>query len=228
LVDMVTNGPVWLFFGGLITSLNPCMLMVAPLVAGYVGGSGSKSYYLHSFLFLLGFSGMLALIGLGAGALSGFVNVIQGIGHYVLALVYFLLGFYLIGAWKWVTYLLKPRVWVFYQMPLNIKPPFAMNGSKFGSVGLGTAVAFTPSPCITPVVLAVATYIIPTAGPLEGAGYLFSFGLGHGIPLLLAGGGAGIIFTKLRRKRVVRIINPMIGLGMLGLSIYFLIKGLSG
>jgi len=225
MIHSVEQGPLWLFLGGAISSVNPCMLAAVPLVAGYVG-SGKKSYFIQSILFLLGFAGTLALFGLSIGALGGISQALQSKWPFILALLYFLLGSYLTGLWQKLLSLIGLKIVAFYQTSFKMKIPLPKQGSHFGAFGLGSVMAFTPSPCITPVIVSVLAYIAPSGEALKGAFYLFSFGIGHGLPLLLAGSGAGILVTKLRQMNLFRYINPIFGFILILLSVYFLISGL--
>ncbi len=225
---LVGQGPLWLFLGGVITSLNPCMLAAVPLVAGYVGASGG-GYLAQSLRFLFGFAGTLALLGLGAGALGGFPRSIQANWPYILALLYFVLGSYLLGIWRWLPNIFGIRIWGFYQFPRRMLMPVpGRRGSGVGALGLGSVMAFTPSPCITPVLVSVLAYVVPASGALKGALYLFAFGIGHGLPLLVAGSGAGTILTRLRSMAWARYINPALGLLLIVLGAYFFFAGLAG
>ena len=226
MTDLVQQGPFWLFLGGIIMAFNPCMLAVSPLVAGYVGGSKHKSYLFQSLLFLFGFSGSLALIGLGFGMLGGFLTTIQNSWDLILALIYFGLGIYMVGGWSAALGIINKRAYGFYQFRHKKKLNLHQTMPSFGAFGLGIALALVPSPCITPVVLAVSAYITPIGGALKGASYLFIFGLGHALPVIIAGSSAGILVNKVRRSRWVRLINPVIGIVLIVLSLYFAVMGL--
>ncbi len=225
MTDLVQQGPFWLFLGGIIMAFNPCMLAVSPLVAGYVGGSKYRSYLVQSLLFLFGFSVSLALIGLGFGMLGGFLTTVQTSWDFILALIYFGLGIYMVGGWSAALGIINKRAYGFYQFRHKKKPNLHRSRPGFGALGLGTALALVPSPCITPVVLAVSAYITPTGGALKGAFYLFTFGLGHALPVIIAGSSAGVLINKVRRSRWVRLINPAIGLVLIAMSLYFMIIG---
>lgn len=224
MTDFVLQGPLWLFLGGAVMSLNPCMLAAVPLVASYVGSSGR--YFSQSLKFMGGFTGTLALFGLAAGAMGGVVESVQQVWPWVMGTLYLLLGIYLVGLWGKLFAVTGIKVWGFYQTPRTMALPG--RGLDLGAPGLGAAMAFSPSPCITPVVLAVTAYVVPTGGALKGAFYLFMFGVGHALPLLLAGSSAGVVLNRAHRFAWVKHINSVLGATLMVIGIYFLIHAATG
>ena len=77
LADTVATAPAYqqlglALLGGLLTSANPCVLMAAPLVVGFTGGTreGRHRPLLLSGFFVLGLAAAFTLLGLIA-ALTG-------------------------------------------------------------------------------------------------------------------------------------------------------------
>ncbi|KKM11293.1 hypothetical protein SY88_09505 [Clostridiales bacterium PH28_bin88] len=174
---------------GVVTAFNPCMLAMAPAAAGYVGGnagSGRQGLVL-SLMCVLGYAGMLSLLGLMAGAL-GLALVPAGTWSPVLGLVYIALGGYLLLG-RHRRKLIPWRLAGFYYSPSLHRLEVSMGrGTVLGALALGAAFSLIPSPCATPVVLAVLGTVAATGGLLKGMLLLFAFGVGHSSLLFIFGG----------------------------------------
>ena len=217
----------WLLMAlaGLIMAFNPCMLAMTPLAAGYVGRQGEPGILkklLVSLFFVLGFAGMLAVLGFGAGSLGERLGGAYSQWSYIMALIYALMGVYLLR----LHHVVPIKIYGFYH-GVHKRKGYLLPKPKgiFGAVLLGGIFGLTPAPCITPVVAAVLAYVVPTANPLHGASLLFAYGLGHGLPLFLGGTLGGMLgLGKIGRLWEVRL-RPAAGIILILLAIYFLFWG---
>jgi len=92
----VTASFLW---GILSVMLSPCHLSSLPLIIGYINRKGIptlKTAMFNSLLFALGILITIAVIGLITGLLGGLIGDIGITGNYIVAIVFFLAGLYLL------------------------------------------------------------------------------------------------------------------------------------
>lgn len=172
---------VLVFAGGVLTSISPCILSMVPLLVSYIGGYGegprSRGFFL-SFSFVSGLAVTFAVLGFIA---AGFGRVFGEVGqfwYYLLAAVAIIMGLQLIGVLS-------------FNLP-GLKTLPVKKVGLGGSLIMGLLFGLVASPCATPVLAVIITYAAVQAEPFYGSGLLFIYGIGHGIPLLVAGTFTGI------------------------------------
>ena len=93
--------PLAAFLGGMLTASNPCVLVMIPLIVGYVAGNAEtrslKKALAFSLLFVIGIG--ITFTGLGVlAALSGrLLGDIGAYWKYIVGLVALLMGIHLLG-----------------------------------------------------------------------------------------------------------------------------------
>ncbi|MEJ2715859.1 MAG: cytochrome c biogenesis protein CcdA [Deltaproteobacteria bacterium] len=166
------------FVGGALTAMNPCVLVMVPLLIGFIGGMGeemtTKKSFLYAAVFVLGFSLELA--------------VLFSVG---LAAAPFLQSEYMIYVVAGICILLGLHFMDLFHIPLPISqdklPKFtgymgaALFGFMFGLVSL---------PCTGPALLLIVSLI-----PVKGAGFggimMLFYGIGHCLLIVAVGTSAG-------------------------------------
>jgi len=172
---------VLVFLGGLLTSISPCILTMVPLLVGYIGGygEGSKSRgFILSASFVTGMAVTFSILGFIAAYFGRVFGEIGSAWYYVLAAVALVMGLQLLGV-------------LTFEMPGLKKIPLRKAGIG-GSLIMGLLFGLVASPCATPVLAVIITYAAVQAELLYGSILLFIYGLGHGIPLLVAGTFTGL------------------------------------
>lgn len=92
----VTASFLW---GILSVMLSPCHLSSLPLIIGYINRKGIpalKTAFFDSLVFALGILITIAIIGLITGLLGGLIGDIGVTGNYIVAIVFFAAGLYLL------------------------------------------------------------------------------------------------------------------------------------
>ena len=93
----VTASFIW---GVLSVLLSPCHLSSLPLIIGYINRNGIatvRSAFMNSLWFSFGILLTIAIIGLITGLLGGLIGDLGVSGNYIVALVFFAAGLYLLG-----------------------------------------------------------------------------------------------------------------------------------
>lgn len=103
------NGSAWLAvaasfgWGVLSILLSPCHLSSIPLVVGFISAQGKMSLartFNISLVFSVGILITIALIGIITASLGRMMGDLGGIGNYLVAGIFFIVGLYLLGIIK--------------------------------------------------------------------------------------------------------------------------------
>lgn len=187
----------WLAFGavflaGVVSSASPCALTTIPLVVGFVGGYAEgdrRTAFRYSLSFVLGLSLTFTAFGAAAGLLGTMFGNVGG-GWYIAAgLVALLMGGQMMGLY---TLRLPFR--------LNYRP---QQGGMAGAFLLGLFFGVVSSPCATPVLVVILTYVATQGQVLYGIALLFTYALGHCLLMLLAGTFTGFVESLAKAKGIV-------------------------
>jgi len=204
---------------GLVSFLSPCVLPIIPGFLAYLAGTSSdgtppkrSTVFLHSALFVLGFSTVFAALGvlLNTALESVAYDAQIWLGR-VGGVIIIFFGLYLAG-------LVKPK---FLQMEHKAKVDVAKHSRYVSSFLFGAAFAAGWTPCVGAALGAILGLAATQPG---NAFYLLMFyAIGLGIPFLVVGLFAHKAqATLLRFARAARVINAIFGvlLIMLGILIF--------
>ncbi|WP_137935433.1 cytochrome c biogenesis CcdA family protein [Mesorhizobium comanense] len=219
LIDVSLLGLATAVTAGAISFLSPCVLPLVPGYLSYVAGGTAdtvgdgRRHQFHvlgpALLFVLGFTTVFVLLGLSAMALGGFLQRFQIEANLIGGALVVVFGLAMTGLLPVPVALMADRRW---RGPKQI-------GGPFGAYLLGIAFGFGWTPCIGPVLASILTVTATSAG--NGAVLLGAYGLGLGIPFLLAAlffGSAAVVLKRMRRAGAVLNIGAgavMVGVGIL-------------
>jgi cytochrome c-type biogenesis protein len=177
--------------GGLFVGLTPGAYLAGPAVLGYinVGVEERQGALLRrAVAYVIGAAVPMAALGFLLGSVGDVVLALfaeQVVAWYLLvALVTGTSGLLLSGQ-------------VVAPLPSYLPMPRAAASSRDAFL-LGVPLGLAACPACTPMLIPIATAAAASGGPLYGAGLLFVFGLGRGIPILAAAASLGALRT-LRR-----------------------------
>jgi cytochrome c-type biogenesis protein len=219
LIDVSLLGLVTAAMAGAISFLSPCVLPLVPGYLSYVAGGvngdcfDGRSRRFHvlgpALLFVLGFTAVFVLLGLSAMALGGFLQRYQIQANLIGGALVTVFGLAMTGLLRLPAVLMADRRW---SGPTQI-------GGPFGAFLLGIAFAFGWTPCIGPVLASILTVTAASSG--NGAVLLGAYGLGVGLPFVLAAlffGNAAVALKRMRRAGAVLNVGAgavMVGVGIL-------------
>ena len=204
---------------GAVAGCNPCCVALYPAAAAmYCGtntadaccgtsvsvkGSGLK----NAIGFVLGISAATTTLGIIA-ALAGTVVGRLGSGfRYAIAAVPLLMALHLLG-------------WL--RLPIRSVPQRAGRISWPGAFGGGFLLALALTPCGTPVLASVLSYVAYKGTVVRGAILLFSYGIGFAIPLVVVGTTAGRLTAKLERSGYDLWAERISGAALLSLGLFLM------
>jgi len=188
---------VVVFFGGLLTASNPCVLAMIPLTIGFVSGDNAikstKSAFVFSLFFVLGLAAMFTAMGLVAALVGRLFGNMSPIWNWIVAGVCLVMGLHLMGVLK---------------VPI---PQLNVNSNVKGGVGafvLGLLFGIVSAPCAAPILVVLLTYI---AGSNSSTAYggllLLVYALGHCVLILVAGTSIGAAKSIIENKKLTSATN---------------------
>jgi cytochrome c-type biogenesis protein len=171
------------FLAGLVSFLAPCVL---PLVPGYLSAvsavdadklgqpGNAKRVVIASVPFVLGFTAVFVLLGVGAALVGGRLLSDQFLLERIAGFLLVVFGFAFMGLLPWPERLLGA----------GLVRGARSRGSRFL---LGGAFAVCAAPCIGPVLAATLVLAGSSDTVVEGALLLGVYSLGLAVPFVLAG-----------------------------------------
>ena len=214
---LLGQSPVWAFLlvfaGGVLTSIGPCNISMAPIVIAFVGGSKQPSKsrgFVLSLFFVLGSSLTFAILGVLASLVGGVFGPAKSILYYIVAAVCILIALNMLGVFK-------------LNLPVaDVSSIGKLRNGLLGAFLLGLTVGLAGSQCGTPVLVAILSVVMAKGLIAYGAGLLFAYGLGRGVPIVLAGTFTGVLKAMPRLARVQRGAEIAAGVILLAVGRYFI------
>jgi cytochrome c-type biogenesis protein len=182
---------VGVFLGGILSSSSPCVLATIPLVIGYVGGYSEgdrRKAFLYSLTFILGLSITFTILGAIASLVGGLFGVISRSWYFIVGGIAVIIGLHLIGLFNW-----------------NLPVPVHLQPKQRGILGaflLGIFFGIVSSPCATPVLALILTFVASKGEVAYGTSLLFVYALGHCALIFLAGTATGFAESFIKSKGI--------------------------
>lgn len=169
---------------GIFSFLSPCVLPLVPSYLSFVTGMSledlqdgvdRKATFIHSLLFVAGFSMIFITLGASASFLGVFLRVYEVWIARVGGVLILILGLHLTGVFRIAPLMRERRVHV------NDKP-----AGYLGTLGVGAAFGAGWTPCIGPVLGAILTLAGTQDTVWSGVLLLSVYSLGLAIPFLVS------------------------------------------
>jgi cytochrome c biogenesis protein CcdA len=182
------------FIGGILSSSSPCVLATIPLVIGYVGGYSEgdrRKALLYSLTFILGLSITFTVLGAIASFLGGLFGFFSRAWYYIAGGIAVVIGLHLIGLFEWNL-----------PVPVHLQPK---RKGILGALLLGIFFGIISSPCATPVLALILTFVASKGEVVYGTSLLFVYALGHCALIFLAGTATGFAENFIKSKGIINI-----------------------
>ena len=182
------------FIGGILSSSSPCVLATIPLVIGYVGGYSEgdrRKAFLYSLTFILGLSITFTILGAIASLVGGLFGVISRSWYFIVGGIAVIIGLHLIGLFNWSL-----------PVPVHLQPK---QKGILGAFLLGTFFGIVSSPCATPVLALILTFVASKGEVAYGTSLLFVYALGHCALIFLAGTATGFVENFVKSKGISNV-----------------------
>lgn len=178
---------ILVFVGGMLTSMEPCNLSMAPVVVAYVGGTAQPTRLRGltiSTAFTLGSSTTFALLGILVSGVGKAAGPARATLYYIVAAVCFIVALNLLGVLR-----LNLSLSGMVRMNRMLRP------GHLGAYVLGSVVGLAGSQCGMPILVAILSIVMAKGQIAYGASLLFTYGLGRGVPIIAAGTFTGVLKT---------------------------------
>lgn len=209
------------FTAGVFSFLSPCVLPLVPSYLTFVtgmsledlqGGVDRRATFMHSLLFVIGFSSIFILLGASASFLGQFLR------HYEIwiarigGLIIIVLGLHLSGVLRLTPLMREKRI------HLADKP-----AGYIGTLGVGMAFGAGWTPCIGPILGAILTYGMTQDTMWAGVGLLSVYSLGLAVPFLIASLALDWFLQTFKRfRRWIPVIEKASGVLLILLGVLLL------
>lgn len=207
------------FVMGVLLSLTPCIYPMIPITVAILQSHGKRSMW-YNFLFALaytmGIATTFATLGLVAAYTGSIFGTILNNPLVIVTIVAFFV--YLAGSMLGLYEMYLPR-WM--QNSSGSK----QGGSALSAFLFGAVSGTIASPCLTPGLLFLLTYVCQLQSLVLGFVLLFVFGIGTSMPLLIIGTFSNAIQFLPNAGMWMVEVKKLFGFILLGMSIYFL-KGI--
>ena len=220
-MNEVSIGLVAAFMAGIFSFLSPCVL---PLVPSYLAlvtgmsledlqeGVNRKATFIHSLLFVLGFSAIFIILGASASFLGQFFKQYELWIARIGGVIIIILGLHLSGVFKLAPLMREKRIHV------SDTP-----AGYLGTIGVGMAFAAGWTPCLGPVLGAILTYGMSTDTMWAGVGLLTAYSAGLAMPFLVASLALDAFLQGFKRfRRWIPVVEKASGLMLIGLGVLLL------
>lgn len=216
--DILSHGSLLAFplalFAGVIASLNPCCVVLYPSAVAVCCGvnaadgsaKGKSQTFKNSAALVLGVAVAMTTLGAVAALAGHIVNQLGSGVRYAVAVVPLVMGLHLLG-------------WV--RLPIK---SLDLRAIRNGSFGAGVLLALALTPCGTPVLASVLSYVAYKGSIAYGAVLLLLYGIGWGVPIVLVGTAAGQLMGKLEKAGYGLWTERISGTALLALGLFLLWK----
>lgn len=214
----------FVFAGGVLTSLTPCIYPMIPITAAIVGGTSVSEATARNkwrpvaltLTYVVGLALVYSALGLFAGmtgTLFGSVSTNPWL-YFAMANVLMLAALAMLD----VLPLRVPRT------TLEWASTTGSAGRLSGAFTMGALSGLVAAPCSAPVMAAVLTWVATTKSAALGFVYLFVFSLGMCTLLVVVGVSSGELVRLPRAGTWMLWVKRLFALVMVGVAEYYLVK----
>ena len=196
---------------GLVAGFNPCCLAMYPAATAACCANNTASEcerkVSFSLLFVLGAAFSTALLGITAALLGRAMGQLGTPVLYVVAFIPMVMGFQLLG---WIK--------IPFTQHLAVRVAASPGAAFLSGMFLGIVI----SPCGTPILASVLSYVAYKRSIVFGAVLLFLYGIGSSTPVALVGSAAGTAIRRWGSPRSAAVANSVTGALLVATSFYLL------
>lgn len=206
------------FLGGLASFLSPCVFALVPAYIGYLSGRSAGSndnnrfYTLsHGLAFVLGFSTIFILLGLGASLIGNLLYDLRPYLTKIGGVVVVLFGLHM-------THLIRIP---FLQYDVRKQDAPDRKFGYLSSFLLGVFFSAGWSPCVGPILGSILTINLSTGSLTQGFWLLVAYSIGLAVPFLIAAVEIGLVTSFIRKYgKIVHYVEIAMGAIMIVIGVF--------
>ena len=207
------GGALVVFLGGLLTALTPCVYPLIPITVSVFGARGATSRgraLVLTSAYVVGMGLIFSALGVAAARTGAAFGAMLGKPMVVLVLagVLLLLAASMFGAFE-------------LALPVGMMQRLSGVGGAgvAGAFLMGSVAGFLAAPCTGPVLTGLLAFVARTQDTALGAGLLFVYALGIGVPFFLIGAFA----VQLPRGGVwMEWVKSVLGVMLVALAVTYI------
>lgn len=221
--DIMSHGSLLAFplalLAGAIAGLNPCCVALYPSAVAVCCGlnapgtscgaatSEKSRTFKNCIALVFGVAVATTLLGAFAALVGRIVGQLGSGVRYAVAAVPLVMGLHLLG-------------WV--RLPINSLPRRVVGNGWLGAFGAGILLALVLTPCGTPVLASVLSYVVYKGSIIYGATLLLLYGIGWGVPMAIVGTAAEQLTGKLEKAGYGLWTERISGTALLALGLFLI------
>lgn len=211
------NPLVYLFvlIAGVITSFTPCVYPILPIIVGYIGAQQVKSKFqafLLSFSYVIGMAITFSILGIIASLTGMIFGRIQSNPW-----TYIVVGNVILLMAMWFMDIIS------IPLPAFVTPK-TKNKGYMPALFLGLVSGIIAAPCTAAILVIILTYVSSRQNLVFGATLLFTYAIGLGTLIVIAGTFTGFINTLMKSESLSQKVKKGFGIALFLLSQYFFIQ----
>lgn len=197
---------------GIITSFTPCVYPVIPIIVGYIGTQQVKTRaeaFLLSLAYVAGISVTFSILGMIAALTGAIFGRIQSN-----PLTFIFVGTVIFIMTLWFMDIIR------IPLPALATPKIKKKG-YFPAFFLGLVSGVITAPCTAAVLAIILTYVGSTQNVFFGGTLLFTYAMGLGTLLIIAGSFTGSMTKLMKSEAWSRRLKTIFGIALLLLSLSY-------
>ncbi|MBN2831370.1 MAG: sulfite exporter TauE/SafE family protein, partial [Candidatus Omnitrophica bacterium] len=206
---------IFAFLGGIAISFTPCIYPLIPVSVSYIGAKSSSRLkgFILSLIYVSGIALTYSALGLFASLTGKFFGSISSnpLTHILVGAVIMVFGISMFGLFR-VPCITNPKV----------NKPSLNNKNYFSIFLLGAASGFIISPCLSPVLGSILSYLATRKNIAYGISLLASFAYGMGLILILSGTFSGFLTNLPKSGKWMVYFQRLAGVILLATGAYFI------
>ena len=221
------------YFGGILSSLTPCIYPMIPITIGVVGGiqtkheeRNTKGILIRGLAYVSGMAIIYAFLGVLAGitgqVFGSFTNT--SAWYLILGVIMTLAALMMMDVLPIDPQAMLERLKRSMGLSGGAKENTEKEATLLGAFALGASSGFIAAPCTTPVLTAILAYIAQTQSVLLGLGLMLSFSFGLGTILIGIAAFAGSFQKLPRAGQWMNKIKIISGIMILAFAEYLMFK----
>lgn len=209
--------PFICLIAGVLAALLPCSLTQLPLLIAYLGGYKSdnkKDAIKYSIFYAIGNLIVFVVLGVLSALIGKSFSLLSKKIYIIFGSLMIFVCFHMLGIINFI--------------PKRMKKPTTDKKGCIGALILGIIGGLFTSPCSTPVLLAILSYVVSIRKVVLGIIMLLFYSLGNGIVLIIVGSSIKLADKLSSSNKMViigKIINIILSVFVLLLGLYLIYLG---